>query len=73
MQLFSVDAIVFSKKFKKKFDPEKGKKWASKVAHNWPKPFFFIVQPRPQLRIDFSYYKYVCPKTHMSPYLWQGV
>ena len=22
-----------------------------------------------QLRIDFSYYKYICPKTHLSPYL----
>ena len=23
------------------------KKWASKVAHNQPKPFYFTVQPRP--------------------------
>ena len=36
MQLFSAD-------------PEKVKKQASKVAHNWPKPFYFTVQPRPQL------------------------
>ena len=48
MQLFSADAIVFSKKFKKKFDPEKVKKWASKVAHSRPRPFYFTVQPRPQ-------------------------
>ena len=41
MQLFSADAIVFSKKLKKKkFDPEKGKKQASKVAHNLLRPFF---------------------------------
>ena len=33
----------------------------SKVAHNWPKPFFSqsSPQPSPQPRIDFSYYKYV--------------
>ena len=45
MQLFSADAIVFSKKLKKIFfDPEKVKKQASKVAHNRPKSFF-RVQP----------------------------
>ena len=32
------------------------KKRASKVAHNRPKPFYFIGQPRPQPRIDLSYY-----------------
>jgi hypothetical protein len=48
MQLFSADAMVFSKKkIKKNFDPEKVKKWASKVAHNRPRPFYFTVQPRP--------------------------
>ena len=58
MQLFSAEAIVFSKKLKKKFfDPEKVKKRASKVAHNRPRPFFPTVQPRPQPRIDFSYYE----------------
>ena len=31
---------------------------ASKIAHNWPKPFF-TVQPSPQPRIDFSYYRLV--------------
>ena len=40
MQLFSADAMVFSKKFVKK--------QASKVAHNRPRPFFPTVQPRPQ-------------------------
>ena len=45
MQLFSVDAIVFSKKFKNFFEPEKLKKRASKVAHNWPRPFYFTDQP----------------------------
>ena len=29
--------------FSKKNDPEKVKKWASKVAHNRPKPFYFTV------------------------------
>ena len=49
MQLFSVDAIVFSKKkFKIFFDPKNMKKPPSKVAHNRPRPFYFTVQPRPQ-------------------------
>jgi hypothetical protein len=49
MQLFSADATMFSKKFKKKnFDPEKVKKLAQKVAHNRPRPFYATVQPRPQ-------------------------
>ena len=47
MQLFSADAMCFQKKIKKKFDPEKVKKQASKVAHNRPKPSYFTVQPRP--------------------------
>ena len=29
-------------------DSKKVKKRASKVAHNWPRPFYFTVQPRPQ-------------------------
>ena len=57
MQLFSADAIVFSKKINVFFYPKKVKKQASKVAHNRPNPLFFIVQPRPQPRIEFSYYK----------------
>ena len=48
MQLFSADAMVFSKKkIKKNFDPEKVKKRALKVAHNRPRPLYFTVQPRP--------------------------
>ena len=44
MQLFSADATMFSKKILKNFfDPEKVKKRASKVAHNWPRPFYFTV------------------------------
>ena len=46
MQLFSADAIV--KILKNFFDPEKVKKRASNTAHNWPRPFYFTVQPRPQ-------------------------
>ena len=59
MQLFSVDAIVFSKKLKKKFfDPEKVKKQASKVAHNQPRPFYFTAQTNgPQPKIDFPYHE----------------
>ena len=38
---------IFKKKFKFFFDPEKVKKPASKVAHNWSRPFYFTVQPRP--------------------------
>ena len=48
MQLFRVDAIVFSKKLKNPFGPEKVKKWASKVGHNWSRPFYFTLPPRPQ-------------------------
>ena len=47
MQLFSADAIVFSKKINFFFDPEKVKKRASKDAYNRPGPFYFTVQPRP--------------------------
>ena len=48
MQLFSADAVVFSKKIKFFFDPEKVKKRASEVPYNRPRPFYFTVQPRPQ-------------------------
>ena len=27
---------------------KKWKKWAKKAAHNWPRPFYFTVQPRPK-------------------------
>ena len=47
MQLFSAEARVFSKKIKKIFDPEKMKKLAPKVAHDWLRPFYSTVQPRP--------------------------
>ena len=47
MQLFSVDAIVFSKKYSIFFfDLKNMKKPPSKVAHNRPRPF--TVHPRPQ-------------------------
>ena len=50
MQLFSADAMVFSKKkLNFFFDPEKVKKRASKVAHNQPRTFYFTVQPRPDV------------------------
>ena len=45
MQLFNVDAIVFSKNFQKIFDHKNMKKPPSKVGHNWPRPFYFTVQP----------------------------
>ena len=54
MQLFSADPVVFSK-MNFFFDPEKVKKWASKVAHNQPRPFYSTVQPWPQPKIDFPY------------------
>ena len=45
---FSVRTLwCFQKNLKKNFDPEKVKKQAKKVAHNWPRPFYFTVQPRP--------------------------
>ena len=46
MQLFSSDATLFLKKFKKKnFAPENMKKTPKKVAHNRPRPFFFCIGP----------------------------
>ena len=52
MQLFSVDAVVFSKKLKINFfDPKKVKKRASKNAYNRPRPIYFTDQPRPQPKI----------------------
>ena len=40
MQLFCVDAIMFSKKIEKKKLPENMKKTPKKVAHNRPQIFF---------------------------------
>ena len=50
-QLFSANAIVFSKRLKKNFDPENMKKPHSNVAHNRPPTFFNVLawlpkQPR---------------------------
>ena len=45
MQLFSADAIVFTKK---KFDPENMKKPPSKFAHNQPPTFFLCTSPAAQ-------------------------
>ena len=43
----------------------------SKVAHNWPKPFFFTVQPTAQPTAqNWFFILWICPKTHLSPYLW---
>ena len=58
MQLFSADAIVFSKKLKKKiFDPEKVKKQASKLLIISPDPFISLSSPDHNTpRIDFSCY-----------------
>ena len=53
MQLFSADTAMFLFIFAY----ENWKKLASKVAHNWPRTFYFTFQPRPQPRIDFSYYE----------------
>ena len=45
MQLFSAEAVVFSKKLTFVFAPENMKKPPSKVAHNRP-PKFFSVLPK---------------------------
>ena len=45
MQLFSADAIVFSKK---KIFPENMKKLASTVAHNRPPNFFYALARLPK-------------------------
>ena len=68
MQLFSADAIVFSKKI---LTPKKWKKQASKVAHNGPRPFFFTVQPRPQPTAQ-NWFFILCNfgTRHLFSYLW---
>ena len=48
MQLFSADAIVFSKLFLIFFDLENMKKPPSKVAHNQPPTFFLCTGPAAQ-------------------------
>ena len=44
MQLFSADTILLSKKF----DPENMKKPPSKVAHNRPPIFFYVLARLPK-------------------------
>ena len=39
---------IFKNIINKFFVHKNNKKQASKVAHNQPRPFYFIVQPRPQ-------------------------
>ena len=62
MQLSSGDDIVFSKKFKKQFWPQKHEKPHSKVAHNRPRHFYFTVQPR-NLGTRHLFF-YLCSKNH---------
>ena len=54
MQLFSADAIVFSKQKLKIVSPQKSEKQASKNAHNRPRHFYFTVHPRPQQQYEIS-------------------
>ena len=55
MQLFSEDAIVFSKKKKnkRKIDPKKKKKTPSNVAHNQPRLLFSVMLIGPNLNSCF--------------------
>ena len=48
MQLFSEDAMVFSKKNHFIFAPENIKKLPSKVAHNRPQLFFSVLARLPK-------------------------
>ena len=60
MQLFSADAIVFSKKFQHFFlTPKKWKNGPQKLLIIGPDPFISQSSPdhSPQPRIDFSYYE----------------
>jgi hypothetical protein len=57
MQLFSADAIVFSKK-KKKYDPENVKNPPSKVAHNRPPTFFYVLARLPkEAKTEITYHQ----------------
>ena len=58
MQLFSADAMVFSKTFLKNFlTPKKGKNRPQKLLIIGPDPFFPLTSPgnSPQPKIDFPY------------------
>ena len=60
MQIFSADAMVFSKKFKKFFlTPKKWKNGPQKLLIIGPDPFILQSRPdhSPLPRIDFSYYE----------------
>ena len=62
MQLFSADATMFSNFFIF-FDHKKLKKPLQKVAHNRPRPFFFLCSPDcpKQPRTSFPFYKFFYP------------
>ena len=59
MQLFNADPKILSKNFKLFSVHKNFKKRSSKVAHNWPKPFFPQSSPAhsPQPKIDFLFYE----------------
>ena len=58
MELFNVDpkVCIFKKKLNQFFVHKNVKKWASKVAHNRPRPFYFTVQPSPQPRAQNQFF-----------------
>ena len=58
MQLFSAHPKIFWKTFSNHFFVHRNfKKWASKVAHNRHRPFYFTVQPRPQPTVHNRFFK----------------
>ena len=64
MQLFSADATIFSKKkFKFIFCPWKHKKTGLKS-------FFHSTAQLPKPAQNWFFILWICPKIHLSPYLW---
>ena len=63
---------LFKEKFKKVFDPGKVKKRASKIAHNWPRPFYSTVHTRPQPTTqNWFFVSWNRGTRHLFSYLWR--
>ena len=71
---FSVNAdpTIFSKKqFNWFFTHKNFKKWALKVSHNHPRPFFLTSQPRPQPTVqNWFFILWNLVTRHLFSYLW---
>ena len=69
---YSVQTLKYFQKIDLKFFVQKYfKKWASKVAHNRTKPFYFTVQPRPHPTAqNWFFIIWNLGTRHLFSYLW---